>query len=93
MRKLDRKRQLSRKSDLSKDDERELAELAEEVGNLDFTRSVRDPLYEPFVNAMTSLDEYRLLQKPILSPEEQRAQEGLAEHVLAEIVRGTDDIR
>ena len=63
--KLDRKRELylkSLKTNLTEDENEEMRKLADELGELDFTRTIRDPLYDKFVRALMSRDEFK---KPI----------------------------
>ena len=83
--KLDQKRALASKGFLTDEEQAELDKLNETLGNLDYTRSVRDPLYEPFVKAMIASGEYRQLEKPILTPEERQRQRELAERILEEL--------
>ncbi len=75
------------KDSLTPEEKAKLDELNAELGNLDFTRSVRDPLYKPFVEAMVASDEYQQLKKPVLTPEEQRKQKELAIRILEEVRR------
>ncbi len=84
--KLDRKRELylkSLKEELTMDENEEMRELADELGELDFTRTIRDPLYDKFVRALMSRDEFK---KPILTPEERREQEKIAQEIINEIL-------
>ena len=55
--KVDRKRELSLKSHRTPQEEEELADLAAELGSLDFTRTIRDPLYDKFIRAIMSRKE------------------------------------
>lgn len=80
--KLDRKRELATKEELTNAERTELEQLNESLGNIDFTHSVRDPLYKQFVEALVALDEYRQLRKPVLSHDERERQKQLAEQVL-----------
>ena len=84
--KLDQKRELAAKESLTPEEKAQLDELNAELGDLDFSRSVRDPLYKPFVEAMVAADEYQQLKKPVLTPEEQQQQE-LAIRILEEVRR------
>ena len=85
--KLDRKREIASQESLTNEELAELDKLNEELGNLDFTRSARDPLYKPFVEAMIASGEYRPLEKPVLTPGERREQKALAERILEELKR------
>ncbi len=85
--KLDRKRELYIKSlegDLTKDEEDEMRKLSDELGNLDFTRTIRDPLYEKFTKAAMSREEFK---KPVLTPAERRKQDEIAQQIIDEILR------
>lgn len=81
--KVDRKRELSLKSDLTPQENEELINLANELGSLDFTRTIRDPLYDKFIKALMSRKEFR---KPILTPTERRKQEEIAKEIINEIL-------
>ena len=87
--KLDRKREIASQESLTDEERAELDKLNKELGNLDFTRSVRDPLYKPFVEAMIASGEYRQLEKPVLTPEERQRQRELAERILEELKEKT----
>ena len=87
--KLDRKREIASQESLTNEELAELDKLNKELGNLDFTRSVRDPLYKPFVEAMIASGEYRQLEKPVLTPEERQRQRELAERILKELKEKT----
>lgn len=81
--KLDRKRALYLKEELTIDENEEMRKLAADLGELDFTRTVRDPLYDKFVRVLMSRDEFK---KPILTPEERREQEKIAQEIINEIL-------
>lgn len=85
---LDRKRELATKDELSDEERRELGQLNEHLGGLDFTTTVRDPLYKPFVNAMSRLEVELGLQAAVLTPEQLHQRERLADEVLSLLVRG-----
>jgi hypothetical protein len=85
--KLDQKRELAAKEFLTPEEKVQLDKLNSELGNLDFTRSVRDPLYKPFVEAMVATEEYQQLKKPVLTPEEQQQQKELAIRIVEELRR------
>lgn len=85
-RKLDRKRELYLKSldtEPREEENEEMRRLADELGTLDFTRTIRDPLYNKFVKAMMSRDEFK---KPILTPKERKVQEKIARQIIDEIL-------
>lgn len=81
--KVDRKRELSLKSDLTPPEKEEMINLANELGPLDFTRTIRDPLYDKFIRAMMSRKEF---QKSILTPKERKEQEKIAKEIINEIL-------
>jgi predicted ATPase len=84
---LDRKRELAIKDDLDPMDMSELRELNERVGKLDFTNIVRDPLYRPFVEAMTAVEAEFGLRDPLLSPEQLDLQADLAKKIVRALRR------
>lgn len=90
LRDLDRKRELAIQDDddLSPPERRELAELNAHLGRLDFaTSSVRDPLYKPFVEAMTRAEEALGLRVAVLTQDQREIRESLAAEVATEILR------
>lgn len=85
-RKLDRKRELylkSLKEKLPPHELEEMQKLSEELGPLDFTRSIRDPLYNKFVEAIMKREEFK---KPVLTPEERKRQDKNAKEIIDEIL-------
>jgi ABC-type multidrug transport system ATPase subunit len=54
LRKIDDKRELGLKPNKTNGDKKKLAELNDELGKLDFSHTVRDPLYEEFIRAITA---------------------------------------
>ena len=83
---LDRKRELAIREDLSLEERKELANLSDRLGRLDLTTSVRDPMYKPFVDAMTRVEDKLGLNASILTPEQQKAREAIAEEVAEKVV-------
>lgn len=81
--KLDKKRELYLKSERTPDENEEMRKLADELGSLDYTSSIRDPLYNKFVRAVMSREEFK---KPLLTPEERRKQEQIAQEIINEIL-------
>ncbi|MHA7630566.1 AAA family ATPase [Corallococcus sp. M7] len=60
LRMLDRSRELTleeKEGSLTPDERKELNDLRNKLQDVDFTRAVRDPLYRPFVEAMTSYEQ------------------------------------
>jgi predicted ATPase len=82
---LDRKRELASKSQLSDDERRELDELTQRLGHIDFTLSVRDPLYQQFARAMAARQREAGLDEPVLSKEQQSELRELALQVMEEV--------
>lgn len=81
--KVDRKRELSLKDELTKTEKEEMQSLSDELGTLDYTRTIRDPLYDKFVRAMMKREEFK---KPLLSSDERRKQEEVAQKIIDEIL-------
>jgi predicted ATPase len=85
---LDRKRLLSAKERLTVREKKDLATLAEELGGVDATLVLRDPLYERFVEAMTVLGYDRGLLTPTLTRDQRKEQQKMAEEVLQSMRKG-----
>lgn len=83
LRMLDERRELAVKDQLTDEDRERLHDLNEELDRLDFTTTIRDPLYEPYVKAMTKAEKEEGLRDVVLSPAQQERQKELA----VEIVR------
>ena len=81
--KIDRKRDLMYKDNKTKADENEIKRISDELGILDYTRTIRDPLYEKFAKAVTRAEAFK---KPVLSKEDLIEQEKIADEILAEII-------
>ena len=79
---LDRKRELAAKEHLTPSEADDLTKLSTKLGGLDFTRAVRDPLYKPFVEAMTKLQHEEGLLEPVLTKAQQERQRELAFEVV-----------
>ena len=82
---LDEKRVLAAKESLTDQQRSRLRELDERLRGLDFTTTVRDPLYNQFVEAMAEREREEGLQTPVLTKEQQERQKELARKVLAEL--------
>lgn len=81
--KLDKKRDLYLKSNLTNEENEEMRLLTDELGSLDFTMTVRDSLYDKFVKAMLSREEFK---KPDLTLEERKKQDQIAQEIINEIL-------
>ncbi len=80
---LHRKRQLIYKELRSEEEELELNQLEEELGDMDYTKTIRDPMYEKFVRSLFSRPEY---QQKELTNEDISDMEKLTDEVLAKIL-------
>ncbi len=82
LRDLDRKRDLEFRSERTGSEERELEALSERLAGLDFSKTARDPLYEPFVKAMAQALEHERAELPDLTPEQQAQQREIAQEIV-----------
>jgi predicted ATPase len=83
---LDRKRDLFLKNlreGLSEDELGESDRLSRKLGALDFTRTIRDPMYEKFVSALMRREEFK---KPVLTPDESHKLEDAAQDIVKELL-------
>lgn len=88
LRKIDYKRDLAEKPDKSENDLRELEELNAELGRLDFSHSVRDPLYLEFIRAITAAtDEDPSLKEPELPPDMWRKRQEIAKDIAKRLLK------
>jgi len=84
---LDRKRELASREQRTDAENEELGRLNESLGNIDYSLSVRDPLYKRFVEAMVTAEEYQRLKKPTLTREELEQQRELALRIVEKLKR------
>lgn len=82
---LDRKRELASQEVLNDAERAELRDLDQQLGGLDFTVTVRDPLYARFVDAMSKRQKEAGLDAPVLTKEQREAQRALALEVLGQL--------
>lgn len=82
LRLLDEKRELAAKATLTDAERDRLRELDKRIGVLDFTTTVRDPMYKRFVDTLAEREREEGLQVPVLSKEQQERQKELAREVL-----------
>lgn len=87
---LDKKRRLASKFELNETERLELTSLNDMLEDLDFTTSVSDPLYKPFVDAMTQIEVSEGLQVPVLSREQQDRRKEVAEGIVAKLQSDED---
>ncbi|HEX3236316.1 MAG TPA: hypothetical protein VHR41_19150 [Gemmatimonadales bacterium] len=86
---LDEKRALAAKTTLSEEERTRLRELDELLRGLDFTTTVRDPMYKQFAEAMAERERAEGLQVPVLTKEQQKRQKQLAKEVLDRLTQNT----
>lgn len=86
MKKLDRKRDLALKETRNDQEEKELADLNIQLGELDFTRTARDPNYQLFVDAMTAYDQQQRYQTPTLTKTQQKNRRNMADEVVRDLL-------
>ena len=86
---LDEKRALAAKEKLTDEDRARLGELDERLRGLDFTITLRDPLYKRFAEAMAEGERTEGLQVPVLTKEQQERQRELAREILASLKSGS----
>ena len=89
---LDRKRELNIRENLTDDERKELNDLTNLLRDIDFTRTVIDPLYTQFVNAMTrkAQSEPVILRKK-LTATEIKAREAIADQIFREVKNSEED--
>lgn len=84
--KLDRKRELyikDQEGKLTLDERMEMQNLFDELGSLDFTKTTRDPLYEKFIRAVMSREEFK---KPMHSDKDRKKQEEIVQKIIDKIL-------
>ena len=86
---LDEKRELAAKEELSDEDSIRLSELDQQLGDIDATRTVRDPLYEKFVRAMSQIEREEGMDQVVLTKEQKTRQYELALQLLRELREDT----
>ena len=79
---LDLQRELTAKDDRNEEEDRELAVLQKDLDSLGFSRTIRDPLYELFVEAWTGQEDPNWRKHVQLSPEERRDRKRLANEIV-----------
>ncbi len=88
LKKIDAKRELALKPKKTNKDRRELEELNTELGNLDFSHTVRDPLYEEFIRAITTATEAQPeLSKAAPKPERWRERQKIAKDIAERLLK------
>jgi predicted ATPase len=91
MRLLDERRELASMKELSDQQRARLAELNKQLEGLDFSISVRDPLYQVFVKEMTLRQQSDVTKSATLTPDQFQAQKELALKIIDEITAVGED--
>lgn len=89
---LDEKRSLAIKESLTEEERIRLSKLNLRLANFDFTKVIRDPLYEPFVRALTEIEKREGLQTPVLTKEQHEKRKQLAFKVLSNLNSTKDQV-
>jgi predicted ATPase len=88
LKKIDDKRELALKPDKTDGDRKKLAEMNDELGKLDFSHTVRDPLYEEFIRAITAATkEDPALNKPAPQSDVWRKRQEIAKDIAERLLR------
>jgi ABC-type cobalamin/Fe3+-siderophores transport system ATPase subunit len=88
LKKIDSKRELALKPHKTDEDRSELEKLNEELGKLDFSHTVRDPLYEEFIRAITAVTaEKPELKKPAPKTELWRERQKIAKDITERLLK------
>ena len=82
---LDRQRVLTSTDNRTKQEERELGQLQRHLAGLGFSRTIRDPLYELFVEAWTKQENPEWRNQVQLTPEQRRDRTRLANQIVEQI--------
>jgi predicted ATPase len=82
-RKLNRRDELFAKEARTPEEDAEMRRLSNELAEMGFAKTFRDPMYEQFVKAMARREEFK---RPDLTPEELKKQDEIANAVLDEIL-------
>ncbi len=88
LKRLDTKRELALKPNKTDEDHKQLERLNMELGKLDFSHAVRDPLYEEFIRAITiATKEQPELKKPAPKPEMWRERQKIAKDIAKRLLK------
>jgi len=86
--KIDVKRELASKQDKTDDDRAQLAVLNDQLGKLDFSHTVRDPLYQEFIRAMTAATQDEpALKEPALPTDMWRHRQEIAKDIAKRLLK------
>lgn len=88
LKKIDTKRELALKPNKTDEDRKALEKLNDELGKLDFSHTVRDPLYEEFVRAITAVTQEKPeLKKPTPQVELWRERQKIAKDIAERLLK------
>lgn len=85
---LDRQRKLAMQEQLTDEEKAELERINADLDKYDVTTSIPDPLYRPFVKAMTAVEVENELQLVALNREQQDERSDLAKDVIRKLKKG-----
>jgi hypothetical protein len=88
---LDQKRDLATKDSLTSEEKRALKDLNDKLDGLGFSRVSRDPLYKPYVDAMSRLELRLGLRKTTLTGDQIDERSDLASQVVTELLERLAD--
>ena len=88
LKRIDTKRELALKPNKTDEDHKQLGILNTELGKLDFSHAVRDPLYEEFIRAITNATkEQPELKKPAPKPDMWRERQKIAKDIAKRLLK------
>jgi predicted ATPase len=88
LKRIDKKREIALKAERTDEDRKELEKLNDELGRLDFSHTVRDPLYEEFIRAITAATkDTPELKKPAPKSEMWRERQKIARDIAARLLK------
>jgi predicted ATPase len=88
LRKIDAKRELALKPARTDEDRQQLEQLNDELGRLDFSHAVRDPLYEEFIRAITAATaEQPALKQAAPTPDVWRKRQAIAKDIAERLLK------
>ncbi len=85
---VDRQREFALQEKLSDEEKSELEKINTELSKYDITTSIPDPLYQPFVKAMTAVEIENELQMIALTKEQLDKRSSLAKDVVRKLKKG-----
>lgn len=82
---VDQRRELAVKDELTEEEKRQLGALNAQLEGLDFSITMRDPLYHDFILEMTRREGSAIRQSVTLTPEQRQRQRDLTRSILREL--------